>query len=112
MFFFLVGGVQPKARLLDATPRTCPRCGCLAARLQRIDSYLSLFFIPLVPVRRGEPVLACERCGYAGPPEADRAEPQEWFPDPDGGESPRRCPACRTLVESGFRYCPHCGQRL
>ncbi len=61
--FFFIGGVQPKTMTLDDTPRLCPACGLAQARLKRIDHYLSLFFIPLFPVKRGEPAVICDRCG-------------------------------------------------
>lgn len=113
MFFFFIGGVQPKEQLLDPSPRTCPNCGREAARLKSNDSYLSLFFIPLFPVRRGEPMLVCEACGYVAAPERTAEEqPQEWFPEPEDRPLPRHCPACGEGVEPGHRYCPRCGQRL
>ncbi|SPF39937.1 hypothetical protein SBDP1_280015 [Syntrophobacter sp. SbD1] len=61
--FFLIGGVQPKSVTVDETPRICPGCGLAQARLKRVDHYLSLFFIPLFPVKKGDPVLICDRCG-------------------------------------------------
>jgi NMD protein affecting ribosome stability and mRNA decay len=67
--FVFIGGIQPKTRVLDHTPRLCPACGLAQARLKRVDHVLSLFFIPLFSVKRGTPVLMCERCGYAWPPE-------------------------------------------
>ena len=66
--FFLIGGVQPKTVSVDDTPRLCPACGLAQARLKRIDHYLSLFFIPLFPVKRGEPVVICDRCGVVSSP--------------------------------------------
>ncbi len=59
MFFFFAGGVQPRARVLDPVPRSCPRCGRSEARIKRIEPWLSLFFIPLFPVGRGATLLAC-----------------------------------------------------
>ena len=55
--------MQPKKTKLEQTPRACPRCGLPAARLKRQDHYLSLFFIPLIPVKRGEAYLECDQCG-------------------------------------------------
>ncbi len=52
--FFFIGGVQPKTITLDDSRRLCPACGLAQARLKRTDQYLSLFFIPLFPVKRGE----------------------------------------------------------
>ena len=61
--FFFIGGIQPKTITLDDTPAICSACGLAQARLRRVDHYLSLFFIPLFPVKRGRPLLICDRCG-------------------------------------------------
>ena len=64
MFFFFIGGIQPKTVTLDRQARTCPACGLAGAYTRRTDHYLSLFFIPLVRVKKGEPYLYCQRCIY------------------------------------------------
>ncbi|MFP5213380.1 MAG: zinc ribbon domain-containing protein [Acidobacteriota bacterium] len=101
--FFFIGGIQPRTVTIDETPRLCPACGLAQARLRRVDHCLSLFFIPLFPVKRGEPVLMCDRCGAVSPPDA-----------PPGGVAMAadRCRKCGFRVESDFRYCPHCGSRI
>ena len=103
--FFFIGGVQPRTVTLDETPRLCPSCGLAQARLKRIDHYLSFFFIPLIPVKRGTPMLACERCGAASPPDA-----------PIGNHRPvadiGRCLRCGAPLQPGFRFCPQCGGRV
>ena len=103
--FFFIGGVQPKTVPLDASPRLCPVCGLAQARLKRMDHYLSLFFIPLFPVKRGEPVLICDRCGAMSHP--DRTL-EAVAPVLEGN----RCSHCGFSLESNFRYCPQCGSRL
>lgn len=103
--FFFIGGIQPKTVTLDASRRLCPTCGLVQAQLKRIDHYLSLFFIPLFPLKRGQPVLICDRCGAISPEE----DYQRTAPPP----SDRRvCPRCGARVESTFHYCPHCGSRI
>jgi zinc-ribbon family len=103
--FFLIGGVQPKSVTVDETPRICPGCGLAQARLKRVDHYLSLFFIPLFPVKKGVPVLICDRCGEISPPEGDlRGASREARRD--------TCPECGFPVASDFRYCPSCGTRI
>lgn len=41
----------------------CPSCGLPSAKLKRLDHYLSLFFIPIIPVKKGERFIECDRCG-------------------------------------------------
>ncbi len=60
--FFLIGGVQPKTVTLDEAAGICSACGLAQARLKRVDHYVSLFFIPLFRVKKGDPVLICDRC--------------------------------------------------
>ncbi|MGA2401659.1 MAG: zinc ribbon domain-containing protein [Syntrophobacteraceae bacterium] len=103
--FFLIGGVQPKTVTVDETPRICPVCGLAQARLKRVDHYLSLFFIPLFPVKKGGPVVICDRCGAISSPEGDsRRSVQEARRDV--------CPQCGYPVARDFRYCPACGTRI
>ena len=73
--FFLIGGVQPKTVTLDETPGICSACGLAQARLKRVDHYLSLFFIPLFRVKKGDPVLICDRCGAISSPKGDFGGP-------------------------------------
>lgn len=101
---FFIAGVQPRTRTIDAAARRCPRCGLFQARLQQVDHYLSLFFIPLIPIKRGVPFLYCQRCRQ---------------PVGDDGSVPRsattgegnRCLNCGRTVAPGFHYCPYCGTR-
>ena len=100
--FFFIGGVQPKTRTLDDTPRICPACGLAAARFQRTDQYVSLFFIPLFPVKRGEPVIACGRCGAVCEPGG--IVRRSALPD--------KCGRCGAALDPAFHYCPDCGAKL
>jgi DNA-directed RNA polymerase subunit RPC12/RpoP len=103
--FFLIGGVQPKTVSLDDTRRVCPACGLAQARLKRVDHYLSLFFIPLFPVKRGDPILICDRCG-----ETASAKDGSRTGIADGRGD--RCPMCGYPTARDFRYCPSCGSRI
>jgi len=103
--FFLIGGVQPKTVTLDEVPGICSACGLAQARLKRVDHYLSLFFIPLFPVKKGDPVLICDRCGAISSPDGDFREAS-----PEAHKD--RCPQCGYLVDRDFRYCPSCGRRI
>ncbi|WP_407923343.1 zinc ribbon domain-containing protein [Desulfosoma caldarium] len=96
--------------MLDETPRLCPSCGLAQARLKRIDHYLSLFFVPLFPVKKGQPLLMCDRCGYAAPPEEGfYGRPTETAPPPP---VTIRCPSCGRTLEPSFAYCPYCGRKV
>ncbi|WP_419658900.1 hypothetical protein Dvar_77630 [Desulfosarcina variabilis str. Montpellier] len=103
---FLIAGIQPKTRRLDENPQRCPVCGLTQAYATRVDHYLSLFFIPLIPVKRGEPFLLCEHCQRPVDDFEDAAGP---VVPPSGEETV--CVACKRTFDSSFKYCPHCGQR-
>jgi len=104
--FFFIGGMQPKTVTLEDTPRLCPACGLAQARLRRIDHYLSLFFIPLFPVKRGDPLVICDRCGTVSTPD----EPMRRSGSP--GLPASRCSQCGFVLEQDFKYCPNCGVRI
>jgi hypothetical protein len=60
--FFFIAGISPKTKIIDEKPGRCPACGLHQAYQKRIDHYLSVFFIPLIRVKEGEPFIICERC--------------------------------------------------
>ena len=62
---FLIAGISPKVKYIDHTPRRCPVCGLHRAYYKRIDHYISLFFIPIIKVKTGDPVFMCEGCERA-----------------------------------------------
>ncbi len=101
-----IGGVQPRTKVLEKSPRLCRACNFTAAYLKRIDHYLSLFFIPLFPVKRGEPMLICDSCGAVMSPTGE----VEWRPQVE--PKPEVCPKCAKPVSPEFEYCPYCGGRL
>lgn len=100
--FFLIAGVQPRIRTVDNHPQRCPRCGLRLAYLRRVDHYFSLFFIPLVRVKKGTPYLFCRNC----------ERPGDRYPQDEHTITPQSCPRCGAVLDPGFSYCPHCGQRL
>lgn len=103
---FFIAGVQPRRRTLDAKPQRCPRCGLHQAYVQRIDHYISLFFIPLVRVKQGDPFLYCQRCEQ--PVDTQPEQPAAASSD---DRQPETCRQCGRRLEASFKYCPYCGQR-
>ena len=102
---FLIAGMQPKTKRVDENPKRCPACGLMQAYTTRVDHYLSLFFIPLIRVRQGEPFLLCQGCQR---PVDDRGESAQQAPLSGASVV---CVACKKTFDSSFTYCPHCGQR-
>jgi len=102
MFFFFIGGVQPKTVQLDKNPRTCPICGLSGAFLKRVDHWITIFFIPLFRIKKGEPFLECPRCGPVFKEEV-ASERREIIPI---------CPACGRQLSPEYKFCPFCGKKL
>jgi hypothetical protein len=75
------------------------------AYTQRVDHYLSLFFIPIFRVKKGEPFIVCDSCTQAG---------QGFGPDDTQAQtgSPRTCRSCGKALNADFQYCPQCGKRV
>ena len=100
-----IAGVSPKKKVLDQNPRRCPMCGLNQATYQRVDHYLSLFFIPLFRVKKGEPFIVCDRCAKATAglrPDSNRQQ-RDAFPT---------CGSCGKALDREFKFCPHCGKRI
>jgi hypothetical protein len=99
-----IAGISPKTKVLDRNPRRCPVCGLHQAYYKRVDHYLSLFFIPLLRIKKGDPFIICDRCNktipQSGPDISRRA-----------GYENKTCSACNRTLEPEFKYCPNCGQR-
>ena len=93
--FFFIGGVQPKTVELNEKPSMCRSCGLYQAKLKRIDHYISVFFIPVLRIKKGVPFLVCDKCGGGS-----------------GEYGLNTCPNCGKPLESDFQYCPFCGKRL
>jgi hypothetical protein len=103
--FFFIGGIQPRTKIVDKQARPCPACQQIKVFRKRIDHYLSLFFIPLFPVKKGTPFLICENCHTVIDERGERMDfgPKAWK---------RRCPRCERVVDPDFSFCPYCGQNL
>ena len=103
--FFFIGGIQPKTVLVDKQPRSCPVCGHVGVYQKRVDHYVSLFFIPLFPVKRGTPFLICENCNSVLDEHGSRMDIRQTR-----GEN--RSPSCGRPVSRDFTFCPYCGKAL
>lgn len=101
-----IGGVQPRKIKVSDAKRTCPNCGLMTVEEKRIDHYLSLFFIPLVPIKRGEPFWVCSHCNLI----QDQAGRPAALSAPQAGG--RYCSSCQKDFLDTFDYCPYCGRRL
>jgi rubrerythrin len=100
-----IAGVQPRTKTLDNNPRLCPLCGGVEAYLKRVDHYLSIFFIPIVPVSRGKPAIICERCGGISDEMGQGIGVRRV-----GGEL--SCKHCGRVLEREFAFCPYCGKKI
>lgn len=103
--FFFIGGIQPRTVRLAKQAMTCPVCGHTDVYLKRVDHYLSLFFIPLFPVKKGVPFWGCDNC--------DAVLDKRGAPiRVEQRRETARCPYCGRSLEEDFDYCPKCGRRI
>jgi RNA polymerase subunit RPABC4/transcription elongation factor Spt4 len=103
--FFVIGGVQPRTVTLTKVSRVCSVCGHPEISQKRVDHYLSLFFIPLFPVKKGTPFLACSNCNTIYDNSGSPLTPQP-------PEARKVCPYCGRPVYSDYIFCPYCGKTL
>ncbi len=100
---FFIGGFQPKTIYVDKHPRNCPVCSHISVYHKRIDYYLSLFFIPLFPVKKGTSFLACNNCNSI------LDEKGRIF---RGQQPENKCSFCGRSVGEDFIFCPYCGKSV
>jgi hypothetical protein len=103
--FFFIGGVQPKTIRVDKQARLCPTCQHSAVFLKRIDHYLSLFFIPLFPVKKGMPFLSCDNCRTV-------FDDKGMTVRVEYSKKVHPCPYCGRTLEDDFDFCPRCGKGI
>ncbi|MBW2606053.1 MAG: zinc ribbon domain-containing protein [Deltaproteobacteria bacterium] len=102
---FIIAGISPKTKIIDKIPRRCPLCGLHQAYFKRVDNYFSLFFIPLIRVKKGEPFIMCNRCeGQI----SEFGEDQRGWP----GQQKDKCKSCGRRIDKGFDFCPYCGKHV
>ncbi|MEA2039071.1 MAG: zinc ribbon domain-containing protein [Thermodesulfobacteriota bacterium] len=101
--FFFIAGIQPKTVFLDDQPRMCSACGLYGARLKRIDHYLSVFFLPIFCIKKGEAFVECQRCGNLS---SESGEIRRDIPQRRG----LTCHYCGKTLETTYRFCPFCGK--
>lgn len=78
LMFFFVGGISPKV-VVEATRRLCPNCNDNLVQ-KRVDHVLTLFFMPIWTVSRGNPVTECERCGWVAYSRGSFGQPSPPLP--------------------------------
>jgi RNA polymerase subunit RPABC4/transcription elongation factor Spt4 len=100
-----IAGVAPKIKILDQNPRRCPVCGLNQAYHKRMDHYLSLFFIPILRVKKGQPFIMCDRCAQT----FHELGPDYTSQQPKGTGT---CKYCGKTLDKDFKYCPQCGKRI
>ena len=103
--FFFIGGIQPKTVTIEKQARSCPACGHFNVSLKRVDHYISLFFIPLIPVKRGVPFMICEHCNAV-------LDEGGYLMGAEHASQEKRCPSCGREVNKDFAFCPYCGKAL
>ncbi len=100
---FFIAGISPKIKLLDKNPRRCPLCGMARAYYKRVDHYLSIFFIPVLRVKKGEPFIMCDQCE-----KTIHELGKDYYSEP--GRQNRKCRNCGGVLQRDFKYCPYCGK--
>ncbi|CAO0824322.1 Zinc ribbon domain-containing protein [Desulfarculales bacterium] len=98
--------------VLEGAGLLCPACGLNTCQQMRQDYYLSLFFIPLFPVKRGKPFWQCSRCGQGCQNRTAAYATPQASPRGQTASAAGACRFCGGDLNQGFKYCPYCGARL
>jgi len=103
--FFFIGGLQPKTISLGKQNIPCPECGNFDVYLKRVDHYISLFFMPLFPVKKGSPFFMCNTCNSVFGEDATMKKATDT-------KTGQTCPYCGKPLKGAFIYCPYCGKPI
>lgn len=108
MFFFFIGGVEPTVRkTLQPSAVPCLRCG-EPADVVEIANTFKAFFIPLWSFGDTTEAVRCTRCGYLLPRETYETLKIRSIASSSANPS-CTCAYCGAKMESGWRFCPVCG---
>jgi hypothetical protein len=128
--FILIFGTRPVKSEVSGgrrEMRNCPACGLLSEmREHRLRNFFTLFFIPLIPLGRGQTVMTCSRCGFSCEPQREYfSSPQPSRSAPDAEfefEEEKTVITCRycagklrvPLIEGKqiLVTCPHCRRKF
>ncbi len=103
---FIIGGVQGKNVRLDHQAIQCPVCNTSNVYNQRIDQYITLFFIPLFRIKKGIAYLKCEGCeSIIGDEILDKSSRRT-------GTGIPQCRWCGKGLDKTFSFCPYCGKQI
>ena len=132
MFFFFVGGIQPRIRkILQSNYGPCLSCHVGVMDHVELDNVLELFWIPIWTLS-SKSLLYCSSCQWMTSLEqyhGDRfATTGRTFPHPHGRQPtlPNRipsapitnndltvsCPSCGERISAQWNFCPKCGIEL
>lgn len=100
--FFFIAGIQSRTVRLEKHGGACPNCSHFEVYLKRVEKYISVFFIPLIRIKKGVPFASCENCNsiFESPARMEMTEIEEV----------RRCGSCGKAAAPEFNYCPYCGK--
>ncbi len=114
---FLLIGINPVKKVKETILRRhCPHCNDLR-NFQEVQyrQFLSLFFIPILPLSKPGTVFTCVTCGYSINSELAQSSPDEHSPSANSSDRVvvvcPRCEGAMIIPVKEHRLnvtCPHC----
>jgi hypothetical protein len=103
--WFIIAGTKSVERTIASGSFFCPCCEAETPFVRRkVTNYLTLFFIPLIPLGQAGQVVRCERCvtsfdaGILGSrPAQHQLQPAPW-----------RCQQCHNMNPHEYTACVSC----